>query len=66
MHDSDDDLAQGWQWIATFNDEAQWAIWPEHLPLPAGWQAHGPAMSKEAALKEVEAQWTDMRPLSVR
>jgi MbtH protein len=48
------------------NDELQYSIWPENLLLPAGWKLAGKSGSKSDCLEFVEANWTDMRPLSLR
>ncbi len=67
MHEPDDeDLSATWLWQAVFNDEDQWALWPEHLPLPDGWTAHGEPGERDAVLAQIEQQWVDMRPRSLR
>lgn len=44
------------------NDSAQHAMWPERLPVPAGWSTiYGPA-ARETSLAFVEGHWQDMRP----
>ncbi|MEV4616595.1 amino acid adenylation domain-containing protein [Kitasatospora sp. NPDC049258] len=45
------------------NDEAVHALWPDDLPVPAGWQSiAGPApLSK--CLHVVTERWTDLRPV---
>ncbi|ACR31400.1 MbtH family protein [Burkholderia glumae] len=48
------------------NAEQQYALWPDSLPRPAGWQFTGQAGPREACLEWVRTAWTDMRPLSVR
>ena len=52
--------------VVVVNDEQQYSIWPEALPLPAGWTAAGQRGSKAECLARVEQVWTDMRPLSLR
>jgi len=48
------------------NDEEQYSLWPAAKEIPAGWiSVEGPA-SKERCLAFVEANWTDMRPRSLR
>jgi MbtH protein len=50
---------------ALVNDEGQYSLWPEFAEVPAGWRvAHGPG-PRAAAVAYVEANWTDMRPLSL-
>jgi MbtH protein len=48
------------------NDEGQYSIWPEMKASPLGWKETGPAGSKEEVLEWVKANWTDMRPASLR
>lgn len=48
------------------NDEGQHSLWPEFAEVPAGWTvAHGPA-DRQSCLDHVEANWTDLRPRSLR
>lgn len=48
------------------NDEGQHSLWPEFAEVPAGWTvAHGPA-DRQFCLDHVEANWTDLRPRSLR
>lgn len=47
------------------NDEGQHSLWPESANLPAGWSiAHG-AAGRSSCLDFINANWTDMRPLSL-
>lgn len=48
------------------NAEAQYSIWPASAVVPAGWTAVGPSGSREVCTSYIDAQWTDMRPLSLR
>lgn len=48
------------------NDEMQYSIWPDTLPLPMGWEPTGKSGSKKECLQYVEQVWVDMRPLSLR
>ncbi len=48
------------------NEEGQYSIWPEMKKPPLGWKVVGPAGAKEDVLEWIKANWTDMRPLSVR
>ena len=51
--------------LALFNDEGQYSLWPEFAEVPSGWTVcHGPG-SRESCLAYVEANWTDMRPRSL-
>jgi uncharacterized protein YbdZ (MbtH family) len=53
-------------YAVVINHEEQYSIWPIDRELPSGWRAlefHG---TKEACLNQIEEDWTDMRPLSLR
>jgi MbtH protein len=48
------------------NDEEQHSLWPAGMAVPDGWRVvHGEA-SRQSCLDYVEANWTDIRPLSTR
>lgn len=51
------------------NDEDQHSLWPTFKQVPGGWSiafgADG-AAGRQACLDYVEANWTDMRPKSLR
>ena len=49
-----------------FNHEEQFSIWPDYKPIPPGWHENGVKGNKEVCLAWIEANWTDMRPLSLR
>ena len=48
------------------NAELQYSVWPSGKPVPAGWSRVGPRGPKAECLAYIEANWTDMRPLSAR
>ena len=48
------------------NDEAQYSIWPEYRPVPQGWRPVGVRGDRRQCLDYIEANWTDMRPASLR
>jgi MbtH protein len=52
--------------VVLINDEDQHSLWPKFKEIPAGWRQVGPTGTKEDCLKYVEANWTDMRPRSLR
>lgn len=52
--------------LIVVNAELQYSIWPDHRPLPDGWQAVGSAQTQAECLDWIEQNWTDMRPLSLR
>ncbi|MCK2220945.1 MbtH family NRPS accessory protein [Actinomadura sp. ATCC 31491] len=52
-------------YLVVVNDEAQHALWPAWIPLPAGWRdVYGPA-ARDLCLQYVETHWTDLRPASL-
>lgn len=53
-------------YLVVMNHEEQYSIWPAGRALPNGWTAVGEARSREECLKYIEANWTDMRPRSLR
>lgn len=48
------------------NGEEQYSLWPVYKEVPAGWREAGKQGSKADCLAFVEANWIDMRPLSLR
>ena len=48
------------------NHEEQYSIWPDDLPIPAGWRETGVSGPRADCLAHIEQVWTDMRPLSLR
>ncbi|BCJ50693.1 MbtH family protein [Actinoplanes sp. NBRC 14428] len=62
MDDEDDDRV----FQVVVNHEEQYALWPAHLPLPAGWRASGCTGRREECLEYVAEVWTDLRPRSLR
>lgn len=47
------------------NTENQHSLWPELLPVPAGWSVVHDTDSRQACLDYVERHWVDMRPQSL-
>jgi MbtH protein len=62
MSDPSDDIL----YFVVINDEEQYSIWQSYLPTPPGWRTIGEAQPKQACLDYIEANWTDMRPKSLR
>ena len=60
--DSDQDTIH----VVVINHEEQYALWAEHLPVPAGWTVTFGPEKKSACLEYVKQTWTDMRPKSLR
>ena len=54
------------EFVALFNDEGQYSLWPAAKTIPAGWRQEGEAGDRETCLAYIERVWTDMRPLSLR
>ncbi|GAA3399575.1 MbtH family protein [Paenibacillus hodogayensis] len=48
------------------NEEGQYSLWPAFVDVPSGWQVVYERQSRHACLDYIGAQWTDMRPLSLR
>ena len=53
------------QYYVLINDEGQYSLWPSFIDVPAGWTVRFGAESREACLKYISENWTDMRPLSL-
>ncbi|MER6447358.1 MbtH family protein [Streptomyces venezuelae] len=47
------------------NDENQHSLWPSFAEVPAGWRPVLSDASREDAVRYVEENWTDLRPLSL-
>ena len=54
------------RYLVVVNNEEQYSIWDESMPIPPGWRAEGFAGSKDDCLMHVGRVWTDMRPRSRR
>ena len=58
----DDDSGR---FYALVNDESQHSLWPTFADVPAGWRVVFGEDSRQAVLDYIEANWTDLRPLSL-
>ncbi|MEU5535144.1 MbtH family protein [Streptomyces sp. NPDC020362] len=47
------------------NDEGQHSLWPVFAEVPAGWTTVHDEADRQTCLDHIEAQWTDIRPLSL-
>jgi len=47
------------------NDEGQHSLWPSFVNVPAGWTIVHKSDSRAACLDFINANWTDMRPISL-
>ncbi|MCE6995138.1 MbtH family protein [Saccharothrix sp. S26] len=56
-----DDLS----YLVLVNDEGQHSLWPAFARVPDGWTTTLGPDSREACLRHVEENWTDMRPKSL-
>jgi MbtH protein len=57
---------EGDSFVVLVNAEGQHSIWPSAKALPDGWTEAAPAASKAECVAFIEANWTDMRPQSLR
>jgi MbtH protein len=54
------------RFLVLTNGEDQHSLWPAFVDIPAGWTKVFGEESREACLAYVEANWTDLRPKSLR
>jgi MbtH protein len=52
--------------VVLVNDEDQNSLWPSFVDIPAGWTQVFGEDTRDACLAYVEANWTDLRPRSLR
>lgn len=53
--------------IVLINHEGQYSIWPHWKSVPGGWaQVEGVKGDKKTVSDYIDAEWTDMRPLSLQ
>ncbi|MGH3724425.1 MAG: MbtH family protein [Mycobacterium sp.] len=48
------------------NDEEQYSLWPTAIEVPAQWRVVYGEAPRADCVQYVEANWTDMRPKSLR
>ncbi|KUM75159.1 MbtH family protein [Streptomyces sp. ISL-22] len=48
------------------NDEEQHSLWPTFAEVPAGWRVVFGEAGRQECLEYIEANWTDLRPKSLR
>jgi MbtH protein len=48
------------------NEEGQYSIWPAGQKSPDGWTEVGPTGTKAECTAYVDANWLDMRPISLQ
>lgn len=54
------------EFLVLVNDEEQYSLWPSFHEIPEGWTAVGPSGARSACLEWIDANWTDLRPKSLR
>lgn len=52
--------------IVLMNDEEQYSMWPEEIDVPGGWVIVYGTESRSSCQQYIEANWTDLRPKSLR
>lgn len=52
-------------YLVLVNDEGQHSLWPAFVDVPTGWHTVLGETDRDAALKYVNDNWTDMRPKSL-
>lgn len=52
-------------YVVLVNDEGQHSLWPVFVDVPQGWRVVFGEDTRTACLEYVDANWTDMRPLSL-
>ncbi|GAB2789568.1 MbtH family protein [Amycolatopsis magusensis] len=52
--------------LALVNAEEQYSLWPVFAEVPVGWTVALGECTREQALAFVSANWTDLRPKSLR
>jgi uncharacterized protein YbdZ (MbtH family) len=53
------------EYLVLVNAENQHSLWPAFRDIPTGWTHVGPRGERTECLKWIEANWTDMRPVSL-
>ncbi|MEU5979502.1 MbtH family protein [Streptomyces sp. NPDC047315] len=48
------------------NEEDQHSLWPSFVEIPAGWKSVFGEDGRQECLDFIEANWTDLRPRSLR
>lgn len=57
---------EGGDFRVLVNSEGQHSLWPTFADIPNGWDAAFGPEGRQACLAYVDANWTDMRPKSLR
>lgn len=54
------------RFFVLMNDEEQYSLWPSFAAVPEGWRVVFGEADRRQSLEFVEANWTDLRPKSLR
>lgn len=57
---------EGAGYLVLVNHEDIYSIWPAFREIPHGWTVTGPKGERQLCLDWIEANWTDMRPRTLR
>ncbi|MEO3749143.1 MbtH family protein [Streptomyces sp. B6B3] len=52
-------------YLVLVNDEGRHSLWPAFAGVPEGWKVAYGKDTRDACLRYVERNWTDMRPNSL-
>ncbi|MFD9691733.1 MbtH family NRPS accessory protein [Kitasatospora sp. NPDC059088] len=53
-------------YTVVYNSEEQYSVWRADTEPPAGWTTTGFTGTRDECLDRIDAEWTDMRPRSLR
>ena len=54
------------RYLVLTNAEDQHSLWPSFVDVPAGWTVVFGEDGRDACLAYIEANWTDLRPRTLR
>jgi uncharacterized protein YbdZ (MbtH family) len=54
------------RYVVLANEEEQHSLWPAAMVVPPGWAVVHAEDSRPDCLSYIEANWTDIRPASLR
>ena len=54
------------RYLVLTNAEDQHSLWPSFVDVPAGWTVVFGEDGRDACLAHIEANWTDLRPRTLR
>ncbi|KRD23265.1 MULTISPECIES: MbtH family protein [unclassified Streptomyces] len=53
------------RFFVVVNAEGQYSLWPGSAQVPAGWTVSHGVADRASCIDFINANWTDMRPLSL-